>query len=215
MSDPLQPQFTLEYLSQLSATGIHPTTLVEVLSEFESELHIEANTIPNAPELFSAFFTIYLLSLILEHDLNEARFLLQRIPQKLQKDPQIETATKLVKAIYTRNYPEIYFTLSLPEWSEAAEPLVNRVEHDFRKSTLSLLSKAYTTITPTSVNLYLGLDTTEEETVNYLVSEGWSYDAESKLLKPSVKYYSGVPRVGQMDDRIERLTSLVTHLADV
>jgi hypothetical protein len=69
MSDLSQPQFTLEYLSALSAAGIHPATLVDVLSEFESELHIETNTRPNAPELFSAFFTIYLLSLILEHDL--------------------------------------------------------------------------------------------------------------------------------------------------
>lgn len=69
MSDLSQPQFTLEYLSALSAAGIHPATLVDVLSEFESELHIETNTRPSAPELFSAFFTIYLLSLILEHDL--------------------------------------------------------------------------------------------------------------------------------------------------
>jgi hypothetical protein len=117
--------------------------------------------------------------------------------------------------VYTRNYPAVYSTLSNTTWSDAVIPLRDRVQEDFKKNTFQLLSRAYKAISPAFAAPYLGLETTDEDTVKLLVAQGWKYDAASGLLNPSVKFDNEVLRSAQKDERIGRLTSLVTHLTEV
>lgn len=146
---------------------------------------------------------------------NEARFLLQRIPESLLSDPQVSNAAGLVRALYTRNYPSIYSAFSNPAWSAVAAPLRDRALDAFRKTTFMLLSKAYTSISPTSVERFLGIEVPRDDMIKQLVAEGWEHDSTSGFLKPTVKYDSDGSRPGQKDERIGRLTALVTHLAEV
>jgi COP9 signalosome complex subunit 8 len=117
--------------------------------------------------------------------------------------------------LYTRNYPAVYSTLSNPTWSADVIPLRDRVQEDFKQSTFQLLSRAYKSISPASAAFYLGLETADQDTIKLLVAQGWKYDEASGLLCPSVKFDNEVLRSAQKDERIGRLTSLVTHLTEV
>ena len=149
------------------------------------------------------------------HLRNEARFLTQRIPTAILADAQLSNAASLLRALYTRNYPAVYATLASPKWSDLVTPLRNRFQEDFRKTTFQLLSSAYTSITPGSAAFYLGLAASDDEMIEGLVAEGWEYDSVAGLLKPSVKLERGVSGSSHKDERIGRLTALVTHLGEV
>ncbi|KAA8896304.1 COP9 signalosome [Sphaerosporella brunnea] len=210
------PAITLPFLADLCCfTSLHPATLAETLSELEgSALMDYSSANPATLELLSTYYTVYLLSLLLDHDLYEARFLLQRIPGYLLSDPQLANAAALLRALYTRTYLSVYSTLSNPTWTPAVVPLRDRLQDDFKNTTFQLLSKAYKSISPKSAAFYLGLDASEEEAIKLLVAQGWGFDAASGLLKPSIKYGNGATRSTLKDDRIGRLTALVMHLTE-
>lgn len=109
----------------------------------------------------------------------------------------------------------MYASLASPEWSGLVTPLRNLFQEGFRKITFQLLSRAYTSITPESAAYYLGLSASDDGMIQGLVAEGWEYDSAAGLLKPSVKYERAVSGWNRKDDRIEKLTALVTHLAEV
>jgi COP9 signalosome complex subunit 8 len=144
---------------------------------------------------------------------NEARFLVQRIPAELAIDPQLSNAAALLRGLYSRSYRSIYAALNSPSWCTTVMPLRDRCLEDFRHRTFWLLSRAYTSIAPSAVAFYLGLDAATGAVVDKLQSEGWDYDATTGLLKPFVR--SGKQTTSRYeDDRIGRLTALVTHLTE-
>ncbi|KAI5849036.1 COP9 signalosome [Tricharina praecox] len=210
------PSLSMSYFSDLCQADMHPAVLVDILSELEHNAQIDTNTLnPETLKLLSTFYTVYLLCLVHDRDLNEARFLTQRIPTAILADAQLSNAVSLLRALYTRNYPAVYVALESPKWSDLVKPLCKRFQDDFRKMTFQLLSRAYTSITPESAAFYLGLVAAPDgEMVKALVAGGWEYDSAAGLLKPSVKYERDVSGSTRKDERIGRLTALVTHLGE-
>jgi hypothetical protein len=145
---------------------------------------------------------------------NEARFLLLRIPTTLLSDPQLANAAKLVRAVYTRNYSAVYCALSNPTWSAIAIPVRDRIQDGFKETTFVLLSKAYTSIGPTVTGLLLGVNLSNDDTANDVITDKWDGSSNRELLKPAVQDGSEVFAMSQNDERIGRLTGLVTHMVD-
>jgi len=63
------PSLSLSFLGDLCQSDMHPAILVDILSELESNAQLDKNLSPETLELLSAFYTIYLLSLLHDHDL--------------------------------------------------------------------------------------------------------------------------------------------------
>ena len=134
----------------------------------------------------------------------------------LHADAQLDGAIALLRALYTRNYPNIYAALDSPTWTPIVAPLRDLLRCDFRKATFELLGRAYNTIAPARAAHYLGLDAAADHDalVAGLVAEGWAYDAGEGVLRPAVARVEA-SQAGGKDERIARLTALVTHLTEV
>ena len=145
---------------------------------------------------------------------NEARFLVQRIPSTLDGDVSLAVCRQLLKAFYSRSYGSIYATLASSFWPPTVVPLRDHLLAQFREKTFSLLSRAYTTLSPSAATFYLGGDgASESAVVESLVAKGWQYDEDGLLHTiPGDSQDSRAQRF--QDDRIGRLTGLVTHLTE-
>ncbi|KAI5808164.1 COP9 signalosome [Peziza echinospora] len=232
------PRFSVDHISSLLADVTIPSaTLVNHFAALEAA----ANTppAPDSPELFSLYYSAYIISLLLDDDVNEARFLSKRIASNLPSTttdadfseyPLIPPTYKLLQAVYTRSYSSIYTILLTTLWTPPIQPLVLRFLEHFRRKTFGLLSYAYTTITPSKAATYLGFqDDDEQLVVEKLTIEGWIWDEDQGLFRTvnrgededdirggtslsNVK--GGGGGAPGKDGRIKRLTGLVTHLTD-
>lgn len=70
----LSPSLSLQYLADLSSLELHPASMVDILSELERNVHFDLNAAPRATELLSNYYSLYLLSLVLDQDLSVVPF---------------------------------------------------------------------------------------------------------------------------------------------
>ncbi|KAI9787393.1 MAG: hypothetical protein M1816_007526 [Peltula sp. TS41687] len=129
---------------------------------------------PSDLPLLQLYYTAHLFSLLLINDLNEARFVTHRFPPPLlaQRDPVLLAATDLLRAVWARRYPAVYFYLGVhgipapdgtsttnsPQWPAELRPLVQRYLEHFRGATVELLGRAYTSVPVKLVGWFLGVD---------------------------------------------------------
>ena len=66
----LSPALSLQYLADLPSLELHPASMVDILSELERNVHFDLSAAPKATELLSNYYSLYLLSLILDQDLS-------------------------------------------------------------------------------------------------------------------------------------------------
>jgi hypothetical protein len=65
----ISPTLNLSFFADLCSSNFAPATLVDTLSELEATAQLEASKAnPANLELFSTYYTVYLLSLILDND---------------------------------------------------------------------------------------------------------------------------------------------------
>ncbi|KAL7275122.1 hypothetical protein RUND412_001941 [Rhizina undulata] len=209
----LTPSLDLQYLSALcSANDIPPSTLIDLFSTLESAACLQPIS-PNL-ELLETYYSAYLFSLFLGNDLNEARFLTKRIQPALLTTPMLTRTTALLKALYTRDFPAVYKTVSSSPWPAVLSSLASQFLDSFRRRAFITLSNAYTAITPSAAAKYLGM-TDEQEVVQNLLAEGWEYDSDAGILKPVKREEEALRGDGEgKDGRIGRLVGLVTHLTE-
>lgn len=157
------------------------------------------------------------LVFLLKEFRNEARQLLSRIPNPLYTSSAYANILALVRAFYSRSYHSIFNVLGDSGWPTAVLPLKARFRDHFAQQTLGLISQAYTTISLSTVALYLGLPTESTETMTTkLVGLGWEFEETNQLLKPAIQLARSKELVGNIrDERIDRLSSLVTHLTEI
>lgn len=143
--------FSIEQLSTLAAaspTALPASILVDTLANHEAQiamLFTDRNTSGDVG-LISSFYTSYLLALLLVDDMyvhkvctatgqlltntayrNEARFLIQRFPPTLSDTDQVLVNTKrLLRAVWSRQYPSIYQALQQSQWPDLLKPLASR-----------------------------------------------------------------------------------------
>ncbi|PGH08291.1 hypothetical protein AJ80_07887 [Polytolypa hystricis UAMH7299] len=190
---------SIEDLSKLLAAAPSPAKLLKSLIELEGpvslrfgETHLNSDT-----EFLSTFYSIYILVLLWEDEVNEAHMLTRRLPQSLLRpDTFLQNALSLLKAVWQEDYEQVYDQIRQPSWPDSLKPLVRSYQSYFQDKAFEGLTRAYSAIRPSTLVFYLGLDPsvatpteagTEDasrELVSFLTKKGWEWDSESKLFTP-------------------------------
>ncbi|THC91968.1 hypothetical protein EYZ11_008555 [Aspergillus tanneri] len=120
----------------------------------------------------------------------EARALTQRVPQSVsQNDPSLQNCSVVLRAVWQRNYEQVYKALRELPWSEQLKPIVSKYDAHFQEKTFKEVSRAYEAIRPAAAASYLGLDPDLAEQgdpaiIQKFTAREWKWDKETKLLHP-------------------------------
>ncbi|PYH99496.1 COP9 signalosome complex subunit 8 [Aspergillus ellipticus CBS 707.79] len=184
------PPLSLQQLATVVTSAPTPTELYHTLSEYEAEACLLSIQDSNQAELLSQYYATFFFSHLLTDQIREARISTQRMPENLlQKDPSLQNCLNLLRAVWQRNYEQVYRVLRELPWSDQLKPLVQSYEAHFQEKTLKEISRAYEAIRPAAAATYLGLDPTsaaqgDSATVQKLTAYGWTWDEEAGLLHP-------------------------------
>jgi COP9 signalosome complex subunit 8 len=130
------------------------------------------------------FYSAFLLSYLIENDLNNARFLWKRISTDVKKNnPAIGTVWRIGQHMWQHEYEETYKAIHSTQWDASVQPLVVRMIESFRQRTAMLLTRAYTSISSTDAASFLGL--TEDDTQRYVQQLHWSFDTNTRFYTPN------------------------------
>ena len=130
------------------------------------------------------FYSSFLLSYLIENDLDNARFLWKRIPTDLKKGNHvIGTVWKIGQHMWQREYVETYKAIATTQWDASLQQLIQRLVDAFRQRTALLLTRAYTSISSVDVASFLGLS--EQEAQQYVSPLQWTFDANTKFYTPN------------------------------
>lgn len=163
------------------------------------------------------------LAYLTVNDLAAARHALARLPKILRDVPISSRLSDLLSATWNRDYSAVYAraddVLRLcqepasehPEFASVIEKLVNAFLEAFRQRVFALLGKAYTSISASLAQTYLGHSV---DILNIAAASGWSYDAATEVLippPPSVRPNGSA--LGSSD--LQTFTTVVASLARV
>ncbi|KAJ5902377.1 hypothetical protein N7495_002905 [Penicillium taxi] len=191
------PPLSNDQLAKLTASNIPPTQLFEILSKYETEVSLisagtgQPETGSTDPELLSLFYCSFFFAHLITDQIQEARALLQRIPEPLrQQDASLKNCHSLLQSIWQTKYSSVYRILQTLPWAEAVQPLVLRYESSFQNQTLIKVSTSYQAIRPAVAATYLGLDAQAAENGDTSIIQkftdcGWKWDSETQLLHPT------------------------------
>eukprot|EP01098_Paradermamoeba_levis_P009021 TRINITY_DN3732_c0_g1_i1.p1 TRINITY_DN3732_c0_g1~~TRINITY_DN3732_c0_g1_i1.p1 ORF type:complete len:203 (+),score=66.19 TRINITY_DN3732_c0_g1_i1:97-705(+) len=155
------------------------------------------------------FYDIHLLSLLIVNDLTNAKFLWKRVPKEVKAaTPELASLWAIGKNMWTRNYPEVFVSLNNPNWSAHLVPLIAKLSETFRARTLTLLSKAYSSLSVSDSASYLGLN--NEDTIKYVTQHGWLHDAATHTLTPKLSSSSSPQTIDP--NQLQQLTEYVVFL---
>ncbi|KAJ6258686.1 hypothetical protein Dda_6735 [Drechslerella dactyloides] len=216
------PPLTTTLLSSLLAdtapsAASPPESLVAALASLEPRAGI-TTVDASTTDALSAYYSSYILALLLANDLSEARHLAHRIDSSLlASDAAVQAATSVLAAVRSKDYVAFHDTMQSAPWGDVATVIASRLLQTHRTQTLHLLTTAYTSLPPTLAARYLGT-TDEPRTIAMLVDDnpslGWSFDADSGVLRVT----AGSDAVGRgrpaKEGEIGRLAGLGGFLSD-
>ncbi|EWC44906.1 hypothetical protein DRE_00965 [Drechslerella stenobrocha 248] len=162
-----------------------PDALITALADLEPRASI-TTVDASTTEALSAYYSAYVLALLLANDITEARYLCHRIDNSLlAADAATLAATHVLQALWSKDYLAFHETMQTAPWGDVATVLASRLLQSHRTQTIHLLTTAYTSLPPSLAQRYLGISD-EPRAVKMLVEEhphlGWSFDADSGLL---------------------------------
>ncbi|KAF3904582.1 hypothetical protein ABW21_db0203307 [Orbilia brochopaga] len=217
---PLTPTLLSSILADASpsaSTSSSPDALVSALASLEPRAQI-TTVDASTTEALSAYYSSYILALLLANDISEARHLAHRVDNALiTNDAAVQAATSVLAAVGSRDYVTFHDTMQTAPWGDVATVIASRLLQAHRTQTIQLLSSAYTSLPPSLAARYLGT-TDEPRTVSMLVDDnpslGWTFDADNGVLR--VNKSRGVGRTGRLakDGEIGRLAGLGGFLSD-
>ncbi|KAK6337986.1 hypothetical protein TWF696_001458 [Orbilia brochopaga] len=194
-----------------------PDALVDALASLEPRAGI-TTVDASTTEALSAYYSSYILALLLANDISEARHLAHRIDSTLLAgDAAVQAATSVLAAVSSKDYVTFHDTMQTAPWGDVATVIASRLLQSHRTQTIQLLSTAYTSLPPSLAARYLGT-TDEPRTVAMLVDDnpslGWSFDADNGVLR--INKSRGAGRTGRLakDGEIGRLAGLGGFLSD-
>eukprot|EP01027_Heterolobosea_sp_BB2_P014949 GEZU01021433.1.p1 GENE.GEZU01021433.1~~GEZU01021433.1.p1 ORF type:complete len:207 (-),score=57.93 GEZU01021433.1:23-643(-) len=164
-------------LSQLINTGDIPS-LVQTCEEAELKYYQDANARPSP-----FFYSSWLLSLLIQNDLENARFLWKRIHKDTKKNSnELKAVWKIGQGMWNRDPAAVYQALTTYSWDTSLVPLVNVLAETYRHRMFTLVAKGYTNISLNDTANFLGMDPATTKT--FVESRGWLFDAASQTLTP-------------------------------
>lgn len=119
--------------------------------------------------------TIHLLAVLLQEDLNEAKFLWKRLPLSLQQNAETKAAWSLARALWKRDY-SAFFEAAKQEWDKEAGHLVRELVRRRRETGIELMELSYSCIGLQRAGILLGLDQSGLEQL--CQREGWRIHGE-------------------------------------
>lgn len=153
-------EFTLDYASLAKA--------------LESQ-ELESPAGQTSPQIYGQLLAIHLLF----NDLTSARLLWKRIPDQIKTtNNELALIWTVGKLMWKKNYSEIYSTInSCPVWPNHLKNIMKLILESTRQRVISLISRAYSSISLSNAAQLLGLS--QEETIALAPSLNWSLDSES------------------------------------
>ncbi|KAF3482112.1 uncharacterized protein GIQ15_04871 [Arthroderma uncinatum] len=187
---------TQEKLSEILSASTSP---LETLIKLEGEVNLRFSNahIASDTEFLSTYYSSYLIALLLEDDIHEARMLLRRVPISLiETDTVVRVLPKLVQVVWARDHTAVYNLLKTSPWPKVTEPLVQSYEAHYRNQVIDDTSLSYESIRLPTIESKLGLegdsdamqdtgDDVPSQLIQDLSAKGWTYDAVSKLAYPA------------------------------
>ncbi|EFE44652.1 COP9 signalosome subunit 8 (CsnH), putative [Trichophyton verrucosum HKI 0517] len=185
-----------ERLTEILSTSTSP---LESLIELEGEInikHLQDGTASDR-EFLSTYYSSYLICLLLDDDIHEARMIFRRLPLTLLEDDTLMKALeKLVRAVGTRDHGTVYEILKTAPWHKLTEPLVQSYTVHYRNKVIDDTSLSYKTVRLPTIESKLGLepdsdamqdtgDDVPSQLIQDLSAKGWTYDSVSRLMHPA------------------------------
>jgi len=163
----------------------------------------------NQPGINIPFYTVQLLTYLIQGDLDNARFLWRRIPKDIRnQQPEIGAAWDIGRQMWKKDYSNIYKAIKSFKGSELHKTLIEYLLETFRDRTFALLSTAYTYIGIADASNILGLSS--KESIKFCTAKGWEYDKENKYFKPKPIVEKKVQTAGL--EHLQSLTEYVVYL---
>ncbi|KAF5743893.1 COP9 signalosome complex subunit 8-like [Tripterygium wilfordii] len=151
-------------------------------------------------------YAIHLLGHIYADDINSARFLWKSIPSAIKEAQQeVVAAWRIGQRLWTRDYAGVYEAIHGFSWNPEVQGLVAAFAVLYTKRMFQLLLSAYSTISIQDTALFLGMN--EDDTMNYVVQQGWTLDPSSGML--TVKKQAVVSEQKLDPSKLQRLTEYV------
>ncbi|KAK9316734.1 hypothetical protein V1522DRAFT_402359 [Lipomyces starkeyi] len=172
----------------------------------------------------SRYYSLFIYCLIINDEIEEARFLLKRASaarRTISADSTdvtdtiapLSTARKILTSLWTKNYVEFFLTVeaalhSVPLELPEANLLRTLADH-VREANYKFVSRAFLSGTLSDIAVYFGLS--EIDAKEFLVQKGWSVTDELTVRAPA---FSKEPTkaAAQQKARLDSLTSLITHM---
>ncbi|PCH37714.1 hypothetical protein WOLCODRAFT_95695 [Wolfiporia cocos MD-104 SS10] len=145
------------------------------------------------------------LSYLIIDELAAAQHALLRLPEPLSSYPIYNDLFRLLAAASNRKHGQVYARArALYEHCQSLQgqsaefvavvlPMINAFTDAFRNKTFATLSKAYTSISLSLVQKYIGLPV--DQILSVATNNGWSYNADTQILTTPVRgssRYSGI-----------------------
>lgn len=158
-----------------------------------------------SPQVYGQLLAIYLL----QNDLPNAKFLWKRIPQAIkQSHLELGNIWKVGQGLWFKDFPAIYTGLA-QEWPDYIKPVMQELGERTRRRALTLVAKAYSSISLDDVSSFLGVSRAQvPEVVNPL---GWVVDTASGMVAPKytvVRHEEFAPS----EEQLAKLTDFVAFL---
>ena len=150
-------------------------------------------------------YEIHLLLYLLNDDVNSAKYLWKRAPKSSKKD-ELKAVWDIGRAMWTRDYTQIYKSFNAYKWSDQTTKYVTKLQDTFRTNTWKLISVAYSNLSSNKLANYVGLS--KEETLNKTKELGWKVEGE--LVYPVPIETPKVQKVGI--EQFSQLTEYVVWL---
>jgi len=119
-----------------------------------------------------------------------ARHAITRLPHALFIHPLSQALFSLLAASWERNHAQVYARSSIlvnlindvPNLSGLVPSMVSSFLDSFRLRTINLISKAYTSVSLSQAESYLGLP--QEQLLSVFTERNWVYDVDQRILTP-------------------------------
>eukprot|EP00756_Hemistasia_phaeocysticola_P052771 Hpha_TRINITY_DN28059_c0_g1::TRINITY_DN28059_c0_g1_i1::g.42581::m.42581/K12181/COPS8, CSN8; COP9 signalosome complex subunit 8 len=174
----------------------------EVLAVLEEhELIHSSRGTPLSAELSA----VLVLAHLVHGELHAARLAYRRLSPAVQREPQVESAANVLRALWARNTAGAHQTLSASQWQGVSGVAAAALVEQLRVRTAKLLSNAYANIQVSRVAQLMGCD--EGTVLRHADKTGWPHDTAAKALTARTGHERAEDR--ERDDQL--LKSVAAH----
>lgn len=177
-------------------------------SSLAGDLELQELEAPNgiaSPQVYGQLLAIYLL----QNDLPNAKFLWKRIPQEIkQSHSELGNIWKVGQGLWYKDFPAIYTGLN-QDWPDYVKPAMKELGERTRRRALTLVAKAYSSISLDDTASFLGVS--RPEVADVVRPLGWVVDVENGIVSPKHKDTTN-EETAPSEEQLAKLTDFVAFL---